>query len=79
MRQSEALEPYSATQSHRSKEQPRTRSRRQLQRIIAAASILLLLTTGDPAEIHAAAPVLIRRLSSPDSASICSAMTSGSF
>lgn len=56
MRQSEALEPHTATESHRSKEQPRLRSRRRLQRIIAAAGVLLLLTTGDTAVIHAAAP-----------------------
>lgn len=57
MRQSEALEPHTATQSqsHRSKEQPRLRSGRRLKLIIAAASILLLLTAGDTAVIHAAA------------------------
>ncbi|WP_083677932.1 N-acetylmuramoyl-L-alanine amidase [Paenibacillus sp. FSL R7-0337] len=56
MRQSNVLEPYSTTQYHRSKEQPRLRSGRGLKRIITAACVLLLLTAGGTAEIHAAAP-----------------------
>lgn len=74
-----ALESLTATHSHHLKEQAPLRSRHRLQKIIAAASVLLMLTAGNPAVIHAAAPVLIRRRSFPDTASICSAMTSGSF
>ncbi|MFD1907854.1 hypothetical protein ACFTAO_15015 [Paenibacillus rhizoplanae] len=65
MRQSETLEQHNSEQPGCSREIDRLRLGLRLQRFLAAAGVLLLLTAGNAGATHAAAPRAGKQASIP--------------